>query len=102
MSDEDQAATVGNSAGKKLEYQVCSPGLPLAVYRAVAAHLRQVDGVETGLLPQLSTTFDYYQSQVGGLWIRYPADTAAVCQPQVEQILAYYGERFKAWETINP
>ena len=102
MSDEGQETTTGNGASKKLEYQVCSPGLPLAVYREVAAHLRQIDGVETGLLPQLSTTFDYYQSQVGGLWIRYPIAIADICKPQVEQILAYYGERFKAWETINP
>ena len=102
MSDDGPETPAGDGPSKKLEYRVCSPGLPLAVYREVAAHLRQVDGVETGLLPQLSTTFDYYQSQVGGLWIRYPAETADSCQPQVERILTYYGERFKAWETINP
>ena len=102
MNDKGQETPLGNSASKKLEYRLCSPGLPLAVYREVAAHLRQVDGVETGLLPQLSTKFDYYQSQVGGLWIRYPKDAADICQPQVERILAYYGDRFKAWETINP
>lgn len=48
------------------------PGLPLAVYREIAAHLRQVDGVETGLIPQSSSTFDYRESQVGGLWLQYP------------------------------
>jgi len=38
------------------------PGLPLAVYREVAAHLQQVEGVETGLLPQTAQRFDYTQS----------------------------------------
>jgi len=33
------------------------PGLPLAVYREVAAHLQQVEGVETGLLPQTAQRF---------------------------------------------
>lgn len=45
--------------------------LPLAVYREMAAHLRQVEGVKTDLLPQTATNFDYLQSQVGGLTLTY-------------------------------
>jgi len=41
------------------------------VYREIAAHLRQVEGVETGLYPSQAEQFDYNQSQVGGLWIQY-------------------------------
>ena len=50
---------------EKIEF----PGLPLAVYREIAAHIRQVLGVEVGLIPQTSSEFDYNQSQISGLWI---------------------------------
>ena len=86
---------------KQVEYRLHSPRLPLAVYREVAAHLRQIDGVTTGLLPQTSATFDYLQSQIGGVWIRYNADAAEVCQPQIEVILTYYGDRYGNWETLG-
>lgn len=86
-------------------HQLCCPQLPLAVYREVVAHLRQVTGVEAGLLPQQSSEFDYRQSQVGGLWIRYTGasntcDVTGTASHQVEQILAYYGDRYGAWETV--
>lgn len=85
----------------QVEYRLRCPQLPLAVYREVAAHLRQIDGVETGLLPQSAKTFEYLQSQVGGLWLRYAADQAETCQAQVETILAYYGDRYGEWETLS-
>lgn len=100
MSQSELTDTPDSDLSKKLEYQLRCHDLPLAVYREVAAHLRQVDGVETGLLPQDSQEFSYLQSQVGGLWIRYPASAETVCQPQIEQILQYYGHRYRAWETI--
>ena len=50
------------------------PQLPLAIYREIVAHLRQVEGVNSGLIPQTSPEFDYLQSQVGGLWIEYQTD----------------------------
>jgi hypothetical protein len=83
------------------EYRLFCPHLPLAVYREVAAHLRQVTGVDAGLLPQRSQTFDYLQSQAGGLWIRYTGEPDALSQQRVEQILAYYGDRYGAWETVK-
>ena len=86
---------------QQVEYRLYSPRLPLAVYREVAAHLRQIDGVTTGLLAQTSTVFDYLQSQVGGVWIRYSAEAAEICQPQIEAILTYYGDRYGNWETLS-
>ena len=83
---------------EKLHYQIRFPGLPLAVYREIAAHLRQVEGVETELLPQQSQQFDYHQSQIGGLLIRYPENATPACRQRVEQILAYYKNRYGAWE----
>lgn len=77
---------------------MCCRGLPLAVYREVAAHLRQVQGVEVNIIPQTSQQFDYNQSQVGGLSIRYTDASDVVSRERVNQILAYYQNRYGAWE----
>ncbi|WP_315790513.1 hypothetical protein [Fischerella sp. JS2] len=69
-------------------------GLPLAVYREVAAHLRQVEGVAVELIPQSSPQFDYNQSQIAGLWISVSPDSDSMSQKRVEQILAYYRSRY--------
>ena len=86
---------------RQMQYQLRCPRLPLAVYREVMVHLRQLEGVETGLLPQTAQEFDYLQSQVGGLWIRYPEVQAERYQQQIETILKYYGERYRPWETVT-
>ncbi|QIR39612.1 hypothetical protein HCG51_24795 [Tolypothrix sp. PCC 7910] len=65
-------------------------GLPLAVYREIAAHLRQVEGVEVGLISQSSLQFDYYQSQIEGLWISWAFNPTSTSRQRVQQILAYY------------
>ncbi|MBD2447858.1 hypothetical protein H6G76_11850 [Nostoc sp. FACHB-152] len=65
-------------------------GLPLAVYREIAAHLRQVEGVEAGLIPQSSPKFDYNQSQIDGLWITWTPNSRPASRQRVQQILAYY------------
>lgn len=85
----------------KLKYEIRFPNLPLAVYREIAAHLCQVDGVETGLYPQTSQQFDYNQSQVGGLWILYAPTAQLESRELVDQILAYYQNRYGAIELIN-
>lgn len=84
------------------EYRLRCLRMPLAVYREVVAHLRQVDGVDTGLLSQTSSEFDYTKSQVGGLWISYQSGADEVSHKQTEDILAYYGDRFGTWEAIYP
>lgn len=81
-----------------LRYQMRCPGLPLAVYREITAHLRQVSGVDAGLISQTAASFDYHQSQVGGLWIQYANASDAVSRERVNQILAYYQNRYGAWE----
>ena len=73
--------------------------MPLAVYREVAAHLEQVERVQTELVPQTSQQFDYSLSQIDSLWISHP-DHAATDQ-RVSQILAYYSDRYGAWETVE-
>ncbi|BDI18353.1 hypothetical protein ANSO36C_41550 [Nostoc cf. commune SO-36] len=69
-------------------------GLPLAVYREIAAHLRQVEGVEVDLIPQSSQEFDYNQSQIGGLSLSWAANSGLESRQRVNQILAYYQNRY--------
>jgi hypothetical protein len=78
----------------KTKEKVEFTGLPLAVYREVATHLRQVEGVEVEFIPQSSPQFDYNQSQIAGLWISVSPDFDCVSQQRVEQILAYYRDRY--------
>jgi hypothetical protein len=96
MTEGMETVSAGNC-----RQRVCCPGLPLAVYREVAAHLRQVDGVEAGLVPQSSGQFDYAQSQVGELWIQYPPNARERLHQQVDRILAYYGDRYGAWLVVR-
>ena len=80
---------------------LCCPSLPLAVYREVSAHLRQVNGVEADLIAQPSQQFNYKDSQIGGLWIEFSATTDSAERERVEQILAYYSDRYAPWEPYN-
>ena len=84
----------------KLKYEIRFPNLPLAVYKEIAAHLRQVDEVETGLLAQTSQQFDYNQSQVAGLWIEYAPTVGLESRELVDQILAYYQNLYPDLEVI--
>lgn len=68
--------------------------LSLAIYREVAAHLRQVEGVTVELIPQMATQFSYYHSQIEGLWLWFPPEV----QGQVEAILQYYAQRHGPWQ----
>ena len=99
--------TVGESRSR---YEICCPGLPLAVYREVAAHLQQVQGLIVGLTPSRSQQFDYSQSQIGSLWFQFgtveanEADEVTVPETvrrqQVDRILSYYSQRYRAWQDV--
>ena len=69
--------------------------LPLAVYREIAAHLCQVEEVETKLLQASTPEFNYNDSQVESLQIQLPAANKQI-REQVEEILAYYQNIFGA------
>ena len=71
-------------------------GLPLAVYREIAAHLRQVEGVEVDIVSQGTQQFDYNQSQVECLQLSFAANLPPENRKLVEQILAYYQNRYAA------
>jgi hypothetical protein len=91
----------------QLHYQLYCPQLPLAVYREVATHLRQVEGVTTQLHPMPTTQlgseldqFDYLQSQVGSLSIQYHQDVDPIIRLSVDRILAYYSDRYGCWKSL--
>ncbi|MFN6460438.1 MAG: hypothetical protein RMZ41_001140 [Nostoc sp. DedVER02] len=69
-------------------------GLPLAVYREIVAHLRQIEGVGVDLIPQSSQQFDYNQSQIDGLSISWAANSGLESRQRFNQILAYYQNRY--------
>jgi len=89
---------------KQYSKKLTCPQLPLAVYREVAAHLRQIEGVDSNLIirpihhdPQAK--FDYYQSQVAAIQINYTQENTAVhAQQQVTAILDYYAQRYHPWQ----
>ncbi|MBD2691768.1 hypothetical protein H6G68_08370 [Anabaena catenula FACHB-362] len=79
---------------EQIKEKVEFPNLPLAVYREIAAHLRQVQGIEVDLISQTSSQFDYSQSQVDGLQISWTANAKGESRQRVKQILAYYQNRY--------
>ncbi|MBS0015538.1 MAG: hypothetical protein KFF72_04085 [Arthrospira sp. SH-MAG29] len=96
------------SIDSRIRYRFCCPRLPLAVYREVAAHLRQVEGVQTGLVPMSkdvegweSSKFDPGSSQVAALSIEYSESPDGDIPSQVERILAYYGDRYGSWQSLD-
>ncbi|ACK68720.1 conserved hypothetical protein [Gloeothece citriformis PCC 7424] len=74
--------------------QIIYPSLPLAVYRELAAHLEQIEGITTQLIPQTSEQFDYNDSQIRGILIDSAPDLEERSRQQVKKILDYYARRY--------
>jgi hypothetical protein len=96
--------------------QIAIPDLPLAVYREIAAHLRQIKGVEVSIVEYDLTEgifspnsasieelqiakqkFSYRQSQVRGLCLECNQDRLDRSQQPQQEILAYYAQRYGNW-----
>jgi hypothetical protein len=92
--ENNQSSQQSSQSTQNESQQIYSANLPLAVYRELAAHLRQVTGVEAELLPQIAQTFDYHQSQAGGIKLSYSPEVDAAARQHVQQILAYYSQRY--------
>lgn len=74
------------------------PRMPLAIYREIASHLEQVQGVETHLTPQTFQQFDYLESQIGSLEINYTDDFVESDCALVTAILDYYAQRHGSYQ----
>ncbi|HLP90876.1 MAG TPA: hypothetical protein VK184_20120 [Nostocaceae cyanobacterium] len=70
-------------------------GLPLAVYREIAAHLQQITGVKVELITQTATEFNYYDSQISGLCLHWQEKAVVESRQLVHQILTYYQNLYK-------
>jgi hypothetical protein len=70
------------------------PELPLAMYKELAAHLSQLDGVSTELIWQDRQDFSYDASQIAGMNITCKSQMLERSQELVSSILNYYG----AWQ----
>lgn len=92
-----------STTNQKTRRQLASHRLPLAVYREVAAHLRQVEGVDTSLIMRSiehdpKEKFDYYQSQVAALEISYLEEITETDKQRILEILDYYAQRYAPWQ----
>ncbi len=74
------------------------PRMPLAIYRELASHMEQVQGVETHLTPQQFQQFDYHQSQIGSLEINYTETFQESDRTLVTAILDYYAQRHGSYQ----
>ncbi len=68
--------------------------MSLAIYRELAAHVEQIEGVKANLITQNSDVFDYNQSQVEAILIEHPLDFEGEKRQQLEAILKYYKCRY--------
>ena len=71
-----------------------NPNIPLAVYRELAAHLRQIEGVTVRFIEPTEREFNYTGSQLGGLEINGVEGLTSTDRDQLDQILSYYVDRY--------
>jgi hypothetical protein len=80
------------------KFTICNARMPLAVYREVAAHLQQIEGIAVAFLNPIEREFNYTHSQLGGLEISGVSQLTQLDRLRIEQILSYYANRFAPWE----
>jgi hypothetical protein len=79
-----------NSNQGDRHYITYNPEITLAMYRELASHLEQIDGLQVELLGQGDREFTYLGSQIAGIYLNHPAS----CKNQqvlVEKVLNHYG-----------
>jgi hypothetical protein len=80
------------------KFTVCNDQMPLAVYREVAAHLQQVEGVKVVSIEPRDRIFSYTESQLGGLEIIGVDRLTDLARSRIEQLLSYYADRYGVWQ----
>jgi hypothetical protein len=79
-------------------FTITNHQLPLAVYREIAAHLQQIEGVTVSFLTPINRGFSYTESQLGGLKIMGANLLNDDDKVRLEQLLDYYADRYHRWE----
>jgi hypothetical protein len=80
---------------------ICNHQLPLAVYREVAAHLQQIDGISVKFLAPIEREFSDQGSQLGGLKIIGIENISDRDRHTFDRIMNYYAVRYDAGESIS-
>jgi hypothetical protein len=80
------------------QFTICNYQMPLAVYREVAAHLQQIEGIGVAFLEPIERKFSYLESQVGGLEIILPDRFSDRDRILLQRLLDYYADRYERWE----
>ena len=80
------------------KFTIVNHQLPLAVYREIAAHLRQFEGVTVSFLTPIDRVFSYTESQLGGLEIMGADLLTDGDQIRIDRLLNYYADRYSPWE----
>jgi hypothetical protein len=80
---------------------ICNHQLPLAVYREVAAHLQQIEGITVEFLAPIDREFSYTGSQLDGLKITGVDRLTNRDRLNFDRILTYYAHRYDHWESIG-
>jgi hypothetical protein len=80
------------------KFTISNYQIPLAVYREIAAHLQQIEGVKVAFLMPTDREFSYTESQLGGLEITGIDRLMDRDRLQVERLLSYYAEYYHEWE----
>ncbi len=73
-----------------------NPHIPLAVYRELAAHLRQIEGVSVKFLQPIDRSFSYLGSQLDGLEISGIDRLQPEDSTRLDLILKYYLDRYNS------
>ena len=80
------------------KFTIANHQLPLAVYREIAAHLRQFEGVTVSFLTPVNRGFSYTESQLGGLEIMGANLLTDQDRIRFDRLLDYYADRYSQWE----
>ena len=71
------------------------------MYRKIAAHLQQFEGVTVSFLTPNNRGFSYTESQLGGLEFMGANLLTDGDKIRIDRLLNYYADRYNQWEIQN-
>jgi hypothetical protein len=80
------------------KFTISNHQMPLAVYREVAAHLQQIEGIVVTFIDPKDRLFSYTESQLGGLVVTGADRLIDADKSRIDLLLRYYADRYNPWE----